>query len=188
VPLIGLFVIVAWASAELASGGKNFTVAVAGTAAGLLIACALVTRVQLAYWHDSVALWQHTVLVTGPNALAHYSLAVAYRDLGRLDDAVEEFRTTLRIEPNDDRCRRQLCLVLSKEGKSDEALTYFRGMLGIPADEAAARLQFAAFLINQHFLEQARIQLAEAARLQPRLRDSPNFQAAERAAGVQMLP
>ncbi len=137
---------------------------------------------QLAYWHDSIALWEHTLRVTGPNALGRHGLGIAYRDAGRLDEAVDQFKEALRIEPTYDRCDIQLSFILGRQGKIEEAVSHFKSALRFRPDDAHAQLEVAIFLIRQGHTAAAIPYLNEAARLDPQLKDSAIFQEAQRAA------
>ncbi|HEV3448386.1 MAG TPA: tetratricopeptide repeat protein [Gemmataceae bacterium] len=184
VPLVGLFIMAAWAGAELAAQGPVLRRMVALATAAALVVCALGTLVQLGYWHDSIALWEHTLRVTGPNAQARHGLGIAYRDAGRLDEAVEQFKEALRIEPTYDRCDIQLFAILGKQGKIEEAVSHFKSALRFRPDNAHAQLEVAIFLIRQGHAAAAIPYLNEAARLDPQLKDSALFQEAERAAAM----
>jgi len=82
VPLMGLFIIVAWGGYELA-GRRNYGRVLLGASAVTAIAtCALVTRVQLRCWHDSVALFEHTLLFTPNNPTIKHNLEAARAEAG----------------------------------------------------------------------------------------------------------
>src|SRR5262252_1111559 len=55
------------------------------------------------------------------NASAHDALGAAYMSLGRLDDAVREFRAALRLDPNHDDALLHLGEALGNQGHYDEA-------------------------------------------------------------------
>jgi len=52
----------------------------------------------VAYWHDSLALWEHVVAVTKDNIRAHEYLSRCYRERGRLDEADEQLEEAARIQ------------------------------------------------------------------------------------------
>src|SRR5207244_2200344 len=177
-----------WAGADLASPRPMLRRLAALAAAAALGACALGTWVQLAYWHDSIALWEHTLRVTGPNALGRHGLGMAYRDAGRLDEAVDQFKEALRIEPTYDRCDIQLSFILGRQGKIDEAVAHFKSALRFRPDNAYAQLEVAIFLTRQGHAAEAIPYLDEAARLDPHLKERAIFQEAERAAAWPVPP
>jgi tetratricopeptide (TPR) repeat protein len=100
VPLIGIFIMAAWAIpgawTRWPRPGLVFGAVVAG-ALGFLLAGA---EAQLQYWRDSVTLFSHTVAVTRNNILAEYNLAEALARQGDEAEAVVHYQRALAIEPN----------------------------------------------------------------------------------------
>ena len=100
VPLIGIFIMVAWAIpgawARWPRPGFVFGAVVAGALLFLLAGA----EVQLQYWRNSVTLFSHTVAVTRNNILAEYNLAVALAQSGDDDQAIVHYKNALAITPN----------------------------------------------------------------------------------------
>ena len=99
IPSIGLFVAVVWAVAEFSAGWRHRTALLTGAAALVLLACGSFTWFQVQFWRDSFTLWTHCVAVTRQNANAHYHFGLAYQQAGRQDEAMEQYRETLRVNP-----------------------------------------------------------------------------------------
>lgn len=72
---IGLFIIVAWAGAQLLP-----RMIAIGAGAIVVIVCAIVAFQQTSYWQDSDTLYTHTIAVTPPNADAEYALGASLRN------------------------------------------------------------------------------------------------------------
>ena len=90
-PYIGLFVAVVWLVADIARERKVSTTWLAVPAVLILATLGVLSRLQLAYWHDSETLWRHTLSVTEGNYVAHGGLARALAMQGRTDEAIGEF-------------------------------------------------------------------------------------------------
>jgi Tfp pilus assembly protein PilF len=90
-PYIGLFVAVVWGVAEMARARRISAVWLAAPAVLILATLGVLSRRQLAYWHDSEALWRHTLNVTEGNYIAHGGLARALAGEGRTEEAIVEF-------------------------------------------------------------------------------------------------
>lgn len=88
---IGLFVCVIWGVTETARGWKISAVWLGVPAVLILFALGVVTRHQLAYWHDSESLWTHTLSVTQRNYSAHDAFGHALADQGRVEEAIVQF-------------------------------------------------------------------------------------------------
>jgi hypothetical protein len=101
VPLIGIFVMMAWGLAELADAKRqNLTWRVVPTIC-TLIALGIATEVQLSYWSNDYELWSHTLAVTGPNFGAHNNIGTALMGLGQGEEAYAHFQTAAGINPSD---------------------------------------------------------------------------------------
>jgi tetratricopeptide (TPR) repeat protein len=100
VPLIGLFIMIAWGAGDLAARWRRGRGALAAAAACCLIVLSVLTWRQAGYWHDSITLFSHALAVTDNNWVAHNNLAKAYADQGRLPEALLHVSASLRIKPD----------------------------------------------------------------------------------------
>ena len=76
VPLIGVFIIIAWGVPELLVRWRHKKKVLAITAATLFSIFAAITVSQLRYWANNITLFEHTLQVTHNNAVAQYNLDV----------------------------------------------------------------------------------------------------------------
>jgi protein O-mannosyl-transferase len=97
IPLIGIFIAVVWAGAEIARRVRAPILVVAGGLCVVFGAMLFMTERQLNYWENSEKLFSHTIAVTKNNAFAHASLGAALRGQGREYDSLTEFREALRL-------------------------------------------------------------------------------------------
>src|SRR5207244_2521093 len=73
-PLVGLFLILAWAGAEFL-GSSKLRASVGAIGAGLLVlACAVRTHQQVEVWRDTETVFTHNLAVTPDNWVAHHNL------------------------------------------------------------------------------------------------------------------
>jgi protein O-mannosyl-transferase len=89
-PYIGLFICVVWGLAETAQEWKIPAAWLGVLALLVLTTLGVLSRRQLAYWHDSQTLWRHTLAVTQRNYMAHDGLARALAKQGLVEDAIAE--------------------------------------------------------------------------------------------------
>jgi protein O-mannosyl-transferase len=94
IPYIGLFICLIWGAAEIARERKVAIAWLAVPAVLVLVVLGVVTNRQIRYWHDSETLWRHTLSVTGENFFAHNALGYAFREAGRVDEAVAEYNAS----------------------------------------------------------------------------------------------
>lgn len=134
VPLIGIFIAVAWAGAALVDRGLVPARVAGGFAAALVLALSLRTLQQTATWHDTVALFEHAVRVEPAAWVAHYNLGNAYGALGRREEAINEFRATIQWEPAFARAYNNLGDALDGAGRTTEAIPNYERAIQLKPD------------------------------------------------------
>ena len=100
IPLIGIFVMIAFGVADLAQQ-KDWGLLPVIPAAVVLIALSFATHRQIAYWQTSDALWSHTLAVTSSNFIAEDNLGGALILEGKEEEARAHFEAAARINPKD---------------------------------------------------------------------------------------
>ena len=100
-PLIGLFVMIAWGVADWAQHKHLPTRWLGIPTVLVLLIFSLLTHRQLAYWHDSITLWSHALEVTSRNFVAEDSLGGALVNEGEYEQAIPHFRSAVEIYPRD---------------------------------------------------------------------------------------
>ncbi len=191
IPAIGLVIPVAWEAARV-PGAKWAALAV-------LAAMAALSWQQIAYWRDGVTLWTHALAVTRANFIAHDNLGVELDALGRHDEALDQYRETLRIEPGDRNGETNFAQAsfakgerLFQSGHADLALAAFRDGLRYREDNAPAHSYVGAILTERGDLTAGMAEFRRALALDPNLARAymglgvalaraGNTQAAERA-------
>ena len=120
-PLIGVFLMLAWAVGELAIRSPAWRIACSCGGALLLGACCVATSAQLKSWQDSLTLFSRAIEVNKDNWLAHNNLGTVLAEQGNLEQAAEHFRTALRINPAYDDARNNLGRYLALRGQWAQA-------------------------------------------------------------------
>ena len=100
-PLIGIFVMVAWGAADLADRWQVSGPARVKAAAVVLAVFAVFTWEQVTYWRSAEDLWSHAVQVTKNNFLAEMNLGAALMTSDHVAEAVPHLQNATRIKPND---------------------------------------------------------------------------------------
>ena len=99
IPLVGLFVIVVWGSAELAGRWHNGIQAATGLSAVGLTVLSVLTVKQIGYWQNSYLLYNHALAVVDRNWLAHNNMGILLAQQYRFNEAIEHFKEALSINP-----------------------------------------------------------------------------------------
>jgi tetratricopeptide (TPR) repeat protein len=143
----------------------------AALSAATLLALAAVAWRQTSYWRDRETLWTRALACTEQNLVAHYSLAIAYAQQGRTDEAIAQLRAGLAVDSTAiaiiAEAHTLLAHCLTLQGKADEALTHFElAVRLLPSDDRChARLAVALGLAGQP--DRAIAEWREAVRLAP---------------------
>jgi Flp pilus assembly protein TadD len=167
VPLIGLFVILAWGIPEFLARWPYRRVALPIAAGLALVACTIIASHQVRYWKSSLALWAHTVDVTNENYLARFNLAVFLAQSGRSDEAIAQYAEVLRIRPYYVAAHNNLGFVLASVGRLDEAMAHYAEALRIFPGYVEARNNLGAALAAQGRVDEAIKEFREAVRIAP---------------------
>ncbi|MBP1762825.1 MAG: hypothetical protein H6Q64_2367, partial [Firmicutes bacterium] len=99
-PSIGIALMLAWSIPRMFqnAGMRSKVLFPAGTA--VLVILAVLTWQQCGYWKDSIELFNHTLLVTKDNDLAHNNLATALVERGKNEEAVYHYNKVIHLKQN----------------------------------------------------------------------------------------
>ena len=172
-PLIGLFVMVAWgvvAAVGVSPATTRWRLPQASLAVAsslVLVTCAAASRQEVGYWKDSEQLFGHALQVTPANYIALDNYARALLKQGNAAEAVRSFEAAVALRPDLDAARCGLGTALMDQGKLAEAAEQFDHVLEVQPDHAAARLQLGIIRGRQGRLEEAGQAFARVLRLHP---------------------
>jgi tetratricopeptide (TPR) repeat protein len=147
VPSIGLFIIVAWGGADLASALRTARPwagwAVAASATALLCASTAAAWIQTGYWRDSLTLFEHAVEVTPQNSMVHNGMTASLVEQGRFAQAELHGLRALEIKPDYVSAMSNLGNALRGQQRHREALRRYRSALAIEPDHPSVRFNLA---------------------------------------------
>jgi tetratricopeptide (TPR) repeat protein len=168
-PQIGLGIALAWGAADLCRSSPRLRRLCGGAsvlALALLMGCAWR---QTAFWHDSEALWTHTLACTSRNSMAHTIFATGLAKWGRVEEALDHFRRAIEFQPDDAVPRCNVADILAKQGRLDEAMASYRDVLKIQPGCVTAHNNLGQLLARQGRLDEAAEQYRRALQIQPDL-------------------
>jgi predicted TPR repeat methyltransferase len=130
VPLIGIFIVISWGAAEVTARWKLPKTIIAIVAGLVLIAGFLRARDQLGYWRNDGTVFQRVLAVTPDDnyteGLARLKLGLYWHRTGRVDEAIDNYRRIIQIEPDNLPAHVNLGNALDAAGRLDEAVGEFR--------------------------------------------------------------
>jgi Flp pilus assembly protein TadD len=187
VPLVGIFIVIAWGIPDLLSRRRTqssgLTVArrwtLASAAVAIIFALATVARVQTGYWQDSLTCWQHALDVTADNFVAEDALGGVLTDEGRMPEAIPHFRRALELHSGFPGARHNLAVALTKQGEDlagvgrlDDAIATFREALQQTPSSADVHEDLGLVLFAAGRVDDAVAAYREALRLNPGLAEA----------------
>jgi tetratricopeptide (TPR) repeat protein len=146
-PLIGIFIMIVWSAGDLivvvgqvasSLGGPGrllsemrMKIAVASVAGTCLAACAVLTVNQIEYWQTSETLFRRTASVTKNNYLAYNNLGYYLSGRGNIQEAMENYRQALEINPQYEDAWNNMGFALAALKRYPEAIAHYEAALRI---------------------------------------------------------
>jgi Tfp pilus assembly protein PilF len=126
IPTIGLAIAAAWSVAAAGRRWPETRVPIAAATTLALLSLAILTHRQIGFWRDAETLWRHGTAVVADSYVGHNNLGEALEVQGRHHEALDEFRKTLAIDPNDALALSNTGVVLIRLGREQEAKDYLK--------------------------------------------------------------
>ena len=136
IPILGLLIIVAWSVKDFVANRPHWKTVPAMLATGVLLSAIILTRTQVRYWRNSMALFEYALKVTENNATAENNYGALLFEAGRLDEAVLHLSKAVRISQSFFEARYNLGQSLLKQGKPSEAIACFNELIKHKQDSA----------------------------------------------------
>ncbi len=167
IPLIGLFIIIAWGVPNLLIK-LRFQYFVSATAAGIVIAALMIcTHLQVASWRNNITLFKKAVEVNANNYLAHINLGEALAEQGNIEEAEKHFSRALQLNPRSAVAHNNLGNILQQQGKLEKAIDHFYESLHRDPNLSETHFNLGNALLRQGKIEEARIHFATALQIRP---------------------
>ena len=169
IPLIGIFVMIAFGVADWAEQ-KQFGLWPVVPAAAVVVALALTTHRQIGYWQSNYDLWSHALAVTENNFVAEDNLGGALILEDKEDEAHPHFEAAARINPRDPMSHSNLGIYLQNHNRMREAVTQYETAVELTSDPVLLALTYANLGAAHRALgedEQARKNFEQSLRFNP---------------------
>ncbi len=166
-PSVGLALLFAFGLAELARARPALRGSIIGFAVLVLGALAVVSVRQVGVWRDSDALFEHALLVTERNYLAHEKLGELAQSRGELDRAEDQFKRVLAIQPTFVKALHNLVLIALERGDPARAAKLADRAVAIDPHDPATLATRALVALESGDLDDARERLRALLVLDP---------------------
>lgn len=125
IPLIGLFIVIAWGIPDLLKGNPIYRYFVPVAAGTTILLMVILTYEQTGVWKDTRALFEHAIAVTENNYVAHNNLGTYLMKHKCLGEATSHFEKVVRIKPDNEKYLNNLGIALFQQNKYKESMTYY---------------------------------------------------------------
>jgi tetratricopeptide (TPR) repeat protein len=171
-PSFGLVLLVALLAGRVVLRKPRWSVPVATALALVTALYSLGTVQRNAVWKDDERLWRDVVQHSPNSAVPHYNLASALNARGRIDEAIGEYQTAIRIQPAAV-AYTSLGVAYQAKGLINEAIEQYRLALRLQPGDADAHTYLAIAYALSGALDNAIEHFRIAVQLKP---DSANAQ------------
>lgn len=123
---------------------------------------------QIAVWKDSINLWSYEIKHFPTTVYKAYNnRGNAYAEQGRIDEAIEEYRTVLRLKPDYAEAYYNLGNAYFKQGRIDEATGKYKAVLRLKPDFIEAHYNLGLAYFKQGQIDMAIMEFTEVLRIRP---------------------
>jgi len=167
IPLIGLFMILAWGIADISTNWRYRKIILISACSLIFLSLLVQARIQVGYWQNSITLFEHAVRAVDNNYLAHNNLGVALSDAGMYENAVKHYSEAIRIKPDYENAHFNLAHRLSSQGRTEEAIEHYSAAVYIRPDFTNAHNELGKLLASRGNFREAIFHYKEALKKDP---------------------
>lgn len=114
---------------------------------GICIALSFLSIREVVIWKTALAVWQNAVEKDPENGRAYLNLGVQYLNLGRYDEAIDNFHLCLKFNQRYAYCSLNLGITWNNKGELDQAEFYLAQAVQWDSDLILALAHYGEFLI-----------------------------------------
>ena len=155
IPMIGLFIMVAWGIPEVLKTCKFRKVFLWVFSVGIILILTGLTWKQAGYWKNSVTLFEHALDVTENNNAIHYNLGNVLVKMGQDMGSMNHYLQAIQIKPDFTDAHNNLANLYAQLGNPDAAVEHYLKVLAINPGYEGARYNLGIALDNQGRTQEA---------------------------------
>jgi tetratricopeptide (TPR) repeat protein len=174
VPLIGIFIMVAWGIPDLAARWHFKKTWLSLAAATVLSVFVVTTWLHVRIWADSITLFEHAIKVTTNNFVAHNNLGTALKEQGRIAEAIHHYQEALRLLPGYAKAHNNIGAVMENQGRIAEAILHYTEAVRIDPENALIHYNLGHVLGEQDRMAEAIGHYVKALQIKPDFADAYN--------------
>jgi len=156
-PLIGIFVIIAWGVPELLKEWRYRKNVLTASAGILILTLMPITWIQVSHWKSSITVYKHAIRVTDKKypgfSVVHNNLGIALFAEGKNEEAISHYKMAIKLKPDYADAHNNLGGALFHAKMTEEAIDYFKEAIRIRPGFTAAQKNLEMALLRSEELE-----------------------------------
>ena len=167
IPLVGLFVMIAWGVPEVLRRWRYERVILAVSTGLLLLILMVCSWLQIGHWKDGISLFKYSIKAGVNHYVVHNNLGNALFRQGSRAEAIAHYLEALRRNPDCVKAHYNLANALVEQGKIEEAINHYLEALRIDYNNEEAHNNLGNALAKQGLHEDAITHYSEALKINP---------------------
>ena len=194
VPMVGLFIMIAWGLYDVVGKWRYRTVVVGASVPAIVAALVVCTWHQVGHWRNEMTLFQRAITVTENNEKMYLGMGLALFEQGRPEDAMQFLGEALAGKTEEKELAQNLAMMLNqqggvdkeftsklmmvnpasvkgraliRDGKVDEAIKLYRDILRDKPGDVSIRYELAVLLDKQGRIAEAITEYEETLQIAP---------------------
>ncbi|MDI6688750.1 MAG: tetratricopeptide repeat protein, partial [Desulfobacterales bacterium] len=169
IPLIGIFIILAWGMSDISVRWWRRRIVLVILSCVVFVSFMVCTWLQVRHWQNGVTLFTHAINVTHNNSVAYCALGYALEKQDKLNEAIFHYSKSLQINPYFAVAHNNLGTALARKGNAKEAIYHYYEALRIDPNYAGAYYNLGKIFVNQGKIKEAILNYSEALRFNPNM-------------------
>jgi tetratricopeptide (TPR) repeat protein len=174
VPLIGIFIIMAWGIPQALEGLRNGRIIAAAIASAFLIFIVPASYMQAAIWKNDFTLFGHVIKINPRDVRAYQVIGHAMANNGEYDKALYYYSMALKYDPEYYPSYLNAGNVLQEMGKLKEAIDCYQKALTFDEKPAEAHYNLGIIFIETNHSDKAIFHFKQALAITPDDSDTHN--------------
>ena len=167
IPLVGIFIMVVWGTADLAAAWRVPRRVLAGASSLMLVILAVCAAVQAGHWRDTGTLFRHAIDVGQRSCVAFNNLGKFAMDRGLYDEAKDCLVKALDLNPGYAGALTNLGVLAMDQGHYEEARTCLTKVLDLDPADVQVLNNLGVLAIHQRRYDEAEVYLRKVLDLNP---------------------
>ncbi|MFZ5571367.1 MAG: tetratricopeptide repeat protein [Thermodesulfobacteriota bacterium] len=167
IPLIGIFIAMAWEIAEWVKKHQFRKKFLLPTGSILVAAFSILTWVQVHHWRDSITLYEHVLRINDDNSVIQNTMGLAKLDRNRVQEAIQHFSKAIWLKPDNGKPYNNLGIALVQNNQLALAEQAFRNAIELMPGFADAHVNMGIVKLRQGDTRNAIAHFSQALALNP---------------------